>query len=86
MRTFARILINLAFLAGTAAALGAAVASKAYKHASHDTRIAVPVVIVAAGFILACLLLRAIPSRAQLAQRKKAQRPSSPYAAPSGRK
>lgn len=80
MRTFTRFLINVALLAGTAAAIAAAVASDAYKHASHDMKTAIPLIIAAAGFILACLVLKVVP-----AKKKAAKRPSSPYAAPARR-
>lgn len=82
MRTFARTLVNLVFLVGTAIAIGAATTLKAYQHASHNVRIAVPVVIAVAMFVLACLVLnRMIPA-------KKPTRPRSsfPYAAPAKRR
>lgn len=81
MRTFTRFLINLVILAGTLAAIAAAVASDAYQHASHNVRVAVPVTILAVSFLLAWIVLgKVVPAK------KKTTRPSSPYAAPSGRK
>lgn len=81
MRTFARFLINLTILAGTLAAIVAAVASDAYQHASHNVRVAVPVIILVASFLLAWFVLgKVVPAK------KKTARSSSPYAAPAGRK
>lgn len=77
MRTFIRFLVNLAILAGILAGIGAAITSDAYKNASHDTRIAVPVAIAAAGFALAWLVLsKVVPAR------KAPPRPPLTYAAP----
>lgn len=86
MRSIARMLINLALLLGAAAAIGWLTTLKAYHHASHDGRVAMLAVAAAAFFVVACLVLHAIPSKAQMARRKQAKRPSSPYAAPAGRK
>jgi hypothetical protein len=77
MRTIARTLINLAHLVGILAVLGAAITSDAYKQASHDTQVAVPVIIAVAGFVLARVALHFVP-----AKRKPSPRPSFTYAAP----
>jgi hypothetical protein len=64
MRAFARLLINLAFLAGTAAALGWATTLKAYHQASTNMRIAILVTILVVMFALACIVLaKVIPAK-----------------------
>jgi hypothetical protein len=82
MRTLARLVVNLAFLAGTGAVLTELPNVKAYQHASHNARIAVPVIIAAVMFVLAWVVLsKVIP-----AKKKAPQRPSYPYANPAGRR
>jgi hypothetical protein len=85
MRTIARALINLALMVAALAADSALAAQKAYQHASHDGQIAMLAAPAAVAFVLACVALHLIPSRAQL-KRKKPARPSGfAYAAPAKR-
>lgn len=82
MRTLARILINLILLTATLSAMYWAMTQPSWHHASPHAHDVIIIAIGAAGFILACLVLKAIPAKAK----KPARRPSSPYAAPAGRK
>jgi uncharacterized membrane protein YidH (DUF202 family) len=77
MRTLARTLINLALLAGTLAAMYWAMTQPSWRHASPRTHDVIIVAIAVAGFVLACLALKAVP-----AKRKPAPRPSFTPAAP----
>lgn len=80
MRKFARILINLILLAGTLAAMYWAMTRPSWQHASPHAHDVTVIAIVAAGFILACLALKAVPAKA-----KASPRPSFTYAAPAKR-
>lgn len=82
MRTIARILINLILLAGTLAAMYWAMTRPSWHHASQPAHDITVIAIVAAGFILACLALKVVPSKAQLRKRRQSARPSFTYAAP----
>jgi len=82
MRTVARFIVNLVILGVTFVALTGLPRVKAYRHATHDMKIAVPVAIVVVMFALACFVLgKVIP-----AKKKTPQRPSYPYATPAGRR
>ena len=71
MRTFAHILINLILLTTTAVTGGWVTTTTAYLHASHHARTAMLAGVVLFFFAVACVALRAVPSKAQLAKRKK---------------
>lgn len=77
MRTIARILINLATLTGTLAAMYWAMTQPSWHRASPHAHDVIIVAIAVAGFVLACLVLKAVP-----AKKKPSPRPSFTYAAP----
>jgi fumarate reductase subunit D len=82
MRAFARFIVNFVILGATFVALAELPRVKAYQHASHDMKIAVPVAIVVVMFGLACFVLgKVIP-----AKKKTPQRQSYSYTAPAGRR
>jgi hypothetical protein len=86
MRAFFRTLINLGLgMAGVIAAVWVT-GQGFYRHASHNGRTAEAVAPVVVAFAVACIALRAVPSKAKMAQRQQASRPSSPYAAPANRR
>ena len=63
MRALIRFLVNLAFFAGTLAAIGVAITSQAYQHATRGTQITVLAGIAAAAFGLAWFVLaKVIPA------------------------
>lgn len=80
MRAFFRTLIN--FGLGLAAVVTDVhlTSLNAYQHASRHGRIVMLVVPAAVAFVIACVLLYLVPSKAQLNRRKKSGQ-SSPYAA-----
>ncbi len=81
MRALTRFLVNLVFVAGTLAAIGVAIASQAYQHATRGTQITALAGIAAAAFVLAWFVLaKVIPAR-----KKTPARPSSYAAAPARR-
>ena len=81
MRAFIRFLVNLAFFAGTLAAIGVAITSQAYQHATRGTQITVLAGIAVAAFVLAWLVLaKVIP-----AAKKTPARPSFYAASPARR-
>jgi len=64
MRALTRFLVNLVFVAGTLAAIGAAITSPAYQHAPRGTQITALAGIAAAAFVLAWFVLaKVIPAR-----------------------
>lgn len=76
MRTLIRFLVNLAFFAGTLTAIGAAITSPAYQHATRGTQVTILAGIAAAAFLLAWFVLaKVIPAT------PKAPPRTSPYAA-----
>jgi hypothetical protein len=87
MRAFFRLILNLALLVSAAAAIGWLTTQEAYHHASRDARIVMVAAVAAGFFIVACIVLHAVPSKAQLARRSKGKggRLSYPYAAPAKR-
>ena len=81
MRAFTRFLVNLVFFAGTLAAIGVAITSQAYQHATRGTQITVLAGIAAAAFVLAWFVLaKVIPPAAKTPPR------TSPYAAAPARR
>jgi len=82
MRTLARLVVNLALLIGTVAAIGWVTTLKAYHDASPHMRTGIVIGIAAGAFIVAWIVLsRVIP-----AKKKTAQRTSYPYAATAKRR
>ena len=87
MRAFARLIINLTLLAATAVTGGWVTTTTAYANASHHARVAMLAGVVVAFFAIACIVLRLVPSKAQLAKRKKSSSSGSySYTAPAKRR
>ena len=70
MRAFARLIINLALIAATAAAGGWVTTTAVYASATRDVRTAMLAGVVVFFFVIACVTLRAVPSAAQLKKRQ----------------
>jgi hypothetical protein len=79
MRTFIRAASNLILLLAALGTGGWLMTQKVYRHASHDHRTEMLAGVAAGFFVLACLILAAVPSKAKLARRSQARRPA-PYA------
>ena len=78
MRALVRTIINLTLLIAVLAFDARLTTLKAYQHASRDGRIAMLVVPVVAAFVMACIVLYVVPSKAQLEKRRKAKQPQRP--------
>jgi hypothetical protein len=71
MRAIIRTLINLGFIVAILALCGWLSTTGAYHHAPRDVRIGMFAAVVVVAFIADSLILHAIPSKAQMAKRKK---------------
>ena len=83
MRAFARLIINLALVAATAATGGWVTTTAPYASATRDVRTAMLVGVVVFFFLVACIVLgKVVPAK----KKKTAQRASYSYAAPAKRR
>jgi hypothetical protein len=77
MRAIARTIINLVLVVAVLAVDGWLTTQRVYQHASHDARIVMLVVPVVVTFVVACIALYAVPSKAQLKRRNPGR--TTPY-------
>jgi uncharacterized membrane protein YjjB (DUF3815 family) len=81
MRTFFRLILNVVLILAAIAAVGWVTTLKAYRHGSHDARMAMVIGAAVVTFVVACLLLAAVKPK-----KKPAARRTTPYAATARRR